>query len=80
MYDMEKHKPADEMLEDLDNLLSKINAMEILAKDEFQKGTVQILRMLVQGQMHSVREFTHMKKASDMLLKQIFDVQNMVKS
>ena len=80
MRDMEKHKPADEMLEDLDNLLSKINAMEILAKDEFQKGTVQTLRMLVQGQMHSVREFAHVKKALDMLLKQIFDVQNMVKS
>ena len=59
---MEKHKPSDEMLEDLDNMLSKLNAMEILAKDEFQKGVIHILRALIQGQMHSVNEFSHMKK------------------
>ncbi|MCY4491545.1 MAG: hypothetical protein OXC46_08810 [Thaumarchaeota archaeon] len=77
---MEKHKPSDEMLEDLDNMLSKLNAMEILAKDEFQKGVIQILRALIQGQMHSVDEFSHMKKALDELLLQLFKVQNNTKS
>ena len=77
---MEKHKPSDEMLEDLDNMLSKLNAMEILAKDEFQKGVIHILRALIQGQMHSVNEFSHMKKALDELLLQLFKVQNNTKS
>lgn len=77
---MEKHKPADEMMADLDNLLSKINAMEIVAKDEFQKGTVKVLRALVQGQMHSINEFTHLKKAIDLLTLQLFDVQNKIKN
>ena len=34
---MDKHKPSDEMIKDLDNLLSKLNAMEIVASDDFQK-------------------------------------------
>ena len=45
---MKKHAPAEEMREELDNLLSKINAMEIIASGEFQKGTVKILRTLVE--------------------------------
>ena len=77
---MEKHKPADQMLKDLDNLLSKLNAMEVIAKDEFQRGTVQVLRALVHGQMHSVQEFGHLKKAIDLLTLQLFDVQNKVRS
>ena len=34
---MDKHKPSDEMIKDLDNLLSKLNAMEIVASDDHQK-------------------------------------------
>lgn len=77
---MEKHKPADEMIEELENLLAKINAMEIIAKDEFQKGTVMVLRALVQGQIHSVNEFSHLKKAIDLVTLQLFDVQNNIKN
>lgn len=77
---MKKHRPHEEMIKDLDNLLSKLNAMEIVAKDEFQKGTVQVLRTLVQGQMHSLNEFSHMKKALNLLMLQLFEVQNKVKS
>lgn len=77
---MEKHKPADEMVKELDNLLSKINAMEIVAKDDFQKGTVMVLRALVHGQMHAVNEFGHLKKAIDLLMLELFKIQNKVKS
>ena len=38
---MDKHKPSDEMIKDLDNLLSKLNAMEIVASDEHQKSSVK---------------------------------------
>ncbi|NND86231.1 MAG: hypothetical protein HKM23_02650 [Nitrosopumilus sp.] len=77
---MDKHKPSDEMIKDLDNILSKINAMEIVASDDFQKNTIKIMRALVEGQIHSINEFQHLKKAIDLLTLQLFDVQNKVKS
>ena len=77
---MDKHKPSDEMIKDLDNLLSKLNAMEIVASDEHQKSSVKVMRALVEGQMHSINEFQHLKKAIDLLTLQLFDVQNKVKN
>jgi len=77
---MKKHTPADDMKKELDNMLSKINALEIVAKDEFQLGTVKVLRRLVEGQMHSIDEFEHLKKAMDLLMLQIFEAQNKTKS
>ena len=77
---MDKHKPSEEMLKDLDNMLSKINAMEIVATDDYQKNSIKIMRMLVEGQMHSINEFQHLKKGMDLLMLQIFEVQNKVKS
>ena len=77
---MDKHKPADEMLKELDSLLSKLNAMEIVASDDYQKNSVKVMRALVEGQMHSINEFGHLKKAMDLLILQIFDVQNKSKN
>jgi len=73
---MDKHKPSDEMIKDLDNILSKLNAMEIVASDDYQKNSIKVMRALVEGQMHSINEFGHLKKAMDLLMLQIFDVQN----
>jgi hypothetical protein len=77
---MDKHKPSDEMIKDLDNILSKLNAMEIVASDDYQKSSIKIMRALVEGQIHSINEFQHLKKAIDLLMLQLFDVQNKVKS
>jgi hypothetical protein len=77
---MDKHKPSDEMIKDLDDILSKLNAMEIVASDDYQKNSVKIMRSLIEGQMHSINEFQHLKKAMDLLMLQLFDVQNKVKS
>jgi len=77
---MDKHKPSDEMIKELDNMLSKLNAMEIIASDEYQKNTVKVMRVLVEGQIHSINEFQHLKKAIDLLTLQLFDVQNKVNS
>ena len=77
---MEKHKPSDEMIKELDNLLSKINGMEIVASDDYQKNSIKIMRALVEGQIHSINEFQHLKKAIDLLTLQLFDVQNKVKN
>ncbi len=77
---MKKHSPSDKMREDLDNLLSKINALEVSAPDEYQKGIVKVLRVLVEYQMHSISEFEHLKKAIDLVTLQLFDVQNKINS
>jgi hypothetical protein len=77
---MEKHVPSEEMKKDLDNLLSKLNAMEIVSKDEFQTNSVKVLRALVEGQIHSINEFEHLKKAIDLLTLQLFEVQNKTRS
>ena len=77
---MDKHKPSDEMIKELDNMLSKINAMEIVATDDYQKNSIKVMRRLVEGQMHSINEFQHLKKGLDLLMLQLFDVQNKIKS
>ena len=77
---MDKHKPSDEMIKDLDDILSKLNAMEIVASDNYQKSSIKVMRAMVEGQMHSINEFGHLKKAMDLLMLQIFDVQNKSKS
>ena len=77
---MDKHKPSDEMIKELDNLLSKINAMEIVASDDYQKNSIKVMRALVEGQIHSINEFGHLKKAMDLLMLQIFEVQNKSKN
>lgn len=73
---MEKHRSSDDMKKELDIMLAKLNALEIVAQDEFQKGTVKVLRRLVEGQIHSVNEFDHLKKALDLITLQLFEVKN----
>ena len=77
---MKKHSPPDEMRKNLDNLLAKINALEVSASDEYQKGIVKVLRVLVEGQIHSINEFEHLKKAIDLFTLQLFDTQNKINS
>ena len=58
--------------------MSKLNAMEIVASDDHQKSSIKIMRALVEGQMHSIIEFQHLKKGMDLLMLQLFDVKNKV--
>ncbi len=77
---MDRHAPAQEMKKDLDDMLSKINALEVVASDEYQRGVVKVLRALTEGQIHSINEFEHLKKAIDLLTLQLFEVQNKANS
>ena len=77
---MKKQSHADEMKKDLDIMLSKINALEVVASGEYQKGVVKVLRALVEGQVHTINEFEHLKKAIDLLTLQIFETQNKIRS
>ncbi len=73
---MKEHHSSDDLKKELDALLSKLNALEIIASDEFQKGTVKVIRRLVEGQIHSINEFDHLKKALDLITLQLFEVKN----
>lgn len=73
---MKEHRSSEQIREELDNMLSKLNALEIVAQDEFQRGTVKVLRRLTEGQIHSINEFEHLKKAIDLLTLQLFEVKN----
>ena len=55
---------------------AKINALEVTAKDDYQKNVIKVLRALTEGQIHSINEFDHLKKAIDLLTLQLFDVKN----
>lgn len=73
---MDKHAPASEMKKDMEAVLSRINALEAAAADEYQRGAARVLRTLAQGQIHAIDEFEHLKKAIDLVTLQLFDVQN----
>jgi hypothetical protein len=60
---------------DFDILISKLNALEVSATDNFQKSLVSVLNVLVENQSHSFNEFEHLKKAIDLLTLQIFKVE-----
>jgi len=80
MVIMKKHAPSEEMKKDLDILLSRINALEVSAPDEYQKGVIKVLRVLVEGQIHSISEFEHLKKAIDLLTLQLFKTNTRINS
>lgn len=77
---MKKHSPAEDMKKELDIIMSKINALEVGASDKHQKETSKVLRKLVEGQIHSIDEFEHLKKAIDLLTLEMFEIKNKIKS
>lgn len=53
-------------------MAAKVNALEVSASDEWQRGVAKVLRALVDGQAHAHGELGHHKKAMDLLLLEIF--------
>ncbi len=75
---MEKtHHPAKK---DFDILISKLNALEASATDNFQKSLIGVLKILVENQLHAFNELEHLKKAIDLLTLQLFKVERKVDS
>lgn len=65
---------------ELDILISRLNALEASTTDTFQKSIIGILRVLTETQIHSLDELEHIKKGMDLLMVQIFKVENKVNS
>ena len=63
---------------ELDIILSRLNALEISATDNFQKSIIGVLRVLAETQIHSLNELEHIKKGMDLLMMQIFKVENKI--
>ena len=72
---MGKHASKDELIKNYENLLATINALEVSSKDDYQKSVIKVLRALTEGQIYSINEFDHLKKAIDLLTLQLFDVK-----
>ena len=60
---------------DFDISMSKLNALEASATDNFQKSLIGVLKILAENQLHSLEEFEHLKKAIDLLTLQLFKVE-----
>ncbi|HSD04358.1 MAG TPA: hypothetical protein VLB45_01220 [Nitrosopumilaceae archaeon] len=61
---------------DMDALLSRLNALEASATDNFQKSIIGVLRAIVETQSHSLDEFEHLKKALDLITLQLFKLDS----
>ena len=77
---MQKENPTEDMKKNLDIMLSKLNALEVSAQDNYQKSVIKVLRTLVEGQIHTVNELDHFKKAIDLVTMQLFKVDSKVNS
>ena len=65
---------------ELDIILSRLNALEASTTDNSQKSIIGVLRVLAETQIHSLNELEHIKKGMDLLMMQIFKVENKVDS
>ena len=73
---MEKSIPLHNTTKDLDDILSRINGLEVSSTDEYQKAMVSVLKTLVQGEISLFKEFEHLKKAIDLLTLEMFKIKN----
>jgi len=64
---MEKHIPLDNTIKDLDDIMSRVNGLEVSSTDEYQRAMVSVLKTLVQGEINLFKEFEHLKKAIDLV-------------
>ncbi|CUR51663.1 conserved protein of unknown function [Nitrosotalea devaniterrae] len=70
---MDKTKPhGHELKKELDVLISKISALEAASTDREKKSLMGVLKVLAENQKHFVDEFEHLKKALDLMMVQIF--------
>lgn len=73
---MEKHIPLDNTIKDLDDIMSRVNGLEVSCTDEYQMAMVSVLKTLVQGEINLFKEFDHLKKAIDLVTLEMFKIKN----
>ena len=73
---MEKHIAHDNIVKELDNMISRINGLEASSTDEYQRSMSSVLKTLAQGELNMFQELEHMKKALDLLTLELFKIKN----
>ncbi len=73
---MEKHAAHDDIMKELDNMVSRINGLEASSTDEYQVSMISVLKTLAQGEINLFKEFDHLKKAIDLLTLELFKLKS----
>jgi len=73
---MEKHIAHDNIVKELDTMISRINGLEASSTDEYQRSMSSVLKTLAQGELNMFQELEHMKKALDLLTLELFKIKN----
>ncbi len=72
---MDKTKShGQELKKELDVVISRISALEAATTDRETKSLMGILKTLAENQKHLADEAEHIKKALDLMMMQIFKV------
>lgn len=69
---MDKKSHGEELKKELDILISRISALEASSTDKEKKSLMGVVKVLAENQKHFVDEFEHLKKALDLMMVQIF--------
>ena len=59
---MEKHIPLDNTVKELDDIMSRVNGLEVSSTDEYQKAMVSVLKILVQGEITCLKNLSISKR------------------
>jgi len=73
---MKEHIPLDDTIRNLDNIMSRVNGLEVSSTDEYQRATVNVLKTLVEGEITLFKEFEHLKKAIDLVTLEMFKIKS----
>ena len=73
---MEKHVAHDNIVKELDIMISRINGLEASSTDEYQRSMSSVLKTLAQGELNMFQELEPMKKALDLLTLELFKIKN----
>ena len=73
---MEKHVAHDNIVKELDIMISRINGLEASSTDEYKRSMSSVLKTLAQGELNMLQELEHMKKALDLLTLELFKIKN----
>ena len=73
---MEKHITHDNIVKELDIMITRINGLEASSTDEYQRSMSSVLKTLAQGELNMFQELEHMKKALDLLTLELFKIKN----
>ena len=73
---MKKHIPLDSTIKELDDIMSRVNGLEVSSTDDYQKSMVSVLKILVQGEITLFNEFEHLKKAIDLVTLEMFKIKS----